>query len=518
MYYLVDRDEMREIDRRTIEERGIPGILLMERAAITILGEINSKKGNVLPSSIKCLIVVDGGNNGGDGLALARLLAQQGDQVDVCYIRGISKVSESFSYQLDIVTGLGIKVTDSIPSEKYDIVVDGIFGVGLKREITGIWKTYIQLMNDLPCYKLAIDLPSGVDATTGQVLGIAFKADETVTFGLNKRGLVLHPGCDHAGRVVVKDIGFSEREITSVAPEAYTYGAEDLMRLPKRIDNSNKGTYGKVAVIAGSRDMSGAAAFAAKTVYRMGAGLVKVYTHNNNRTVIGTLVPEAILMTYGDNTADGKNTEAVRCAEDAVAWADVIIIGPGLGRSEAAADILRYIICEAEQPLVVDADALNIISEDKELQHCLGSHRGEVVVTPHMGEMSRLTGISIPEIKKNILKVCKDFAMEYNVIDVLKDSRTCVCRAGGDIYINTTGNNGMSTAGAGDVLTGVIGGLIATGLQPYDAAVLGVFIHGMAGDIAAGRIGESGMMARDIVEAIPQVISSGSMTHTKGAE
>ena len=227
------------------------------------------------------------------------------------------------------------------------------------------------------------------------------------------------------------------------------------------------------------------------------AQLVKVYTHDNNRTVIGTKVPEAVLMTYEDEK------EALRCAEDAVAWADVIVVGPGLGTSHLAQSIIRYIICESEQPLVVDADALNILSGDMDI---LRGHRSEVVVTPHLGEMSRLTGISIPEIKKNILKVCKDFAMEYNVIDVLKDSKTCVSNGDRDIYINTSGNNGMSTAGAGDVLTGVIAGFIATGLTPYDAAKLGVYVHGLAGDLAAERMGKNGMIARDIVESIPMVI------------
>lgn len=496
MLYLPDRDEMQEIDRRTIEERGIPGILLMERAAISILDEINARRTATLPGRLECLVVVEGGNNGGDGLALARLLAQQGDHVDVCYINGISRVSESFAYQLEIVRKMGIEVTDVIPGKDYDVIVDGIFGVGLKRDVAGIWKDTIDQMNNMPGFKVAIDLPSGVDATTGQILGTAFKADMTVTFGLNKRGLVLHPGCDMAGLVQVRDIGFAKREIDAVAPVAFTYDISDLTRLPGRVDNSNKGTYGKVAVIAGSRDMSGAAVFAAEAVYRTGAGLVKVYTHRDNRAVIGTRVPEAVLMTYADDQ------EAMKCACDAVAWADVILIGPGIGRSKESKDMLKYVICEAEQPLVVDADALNIISEDLGL---LLGHRADVIVTPHMGEMSRLTGISIPEIKKNILKVCKDFAMEYNVIDVLKDARTCVSK-GDDIYINTSGNNGMSTAGAGDVLTGVIAGLIATGLSPYDAAKLGVFVHGLAGDMAAEHMGKNGMIARDIVDAIPQVI------------
>lgn len=507
MFYLAGREEMQNIDRLTIEEDGIPGILLMERAAISILEEINSrlKQGsdgdgrNVSGEKnrpLACLVVVEGGNNGGDGLALARLLHQQGEQVQVCYINGLKRVSESFETQLEIVKKLGIDILDTIPHEAYDVVVDGIFGVGLKREIGGVWKDTIDIMNSMTGFKIAIDLPSGVDASTGQILETAFRADLTVTFGLYKRGLMLYPGCDMAGTVVVRDIGFSKEAIDKVAPVAYAYDTSDMTRLPARVNSSNKGTYGRVAVIAGSRDMSGAASYAAEAVYRVGAGLVKVYTHTYNRNVIGCTVPEAVLMFYDDEES------AVCCAEDALNWADVILIGPGLGRSPEACAMVKIIVNRAEQPVVVDADALNIISCDLDI---LRDHRGPVIITPHMGEMARLTGMAITDIKKNILKVCKDFAMEYNIIDVLKDARTTVS-SGDKVYINTSGNNGMSTAGAGDILAGIIAGLIATGLMPEDAAPLGVYIHGLAGDAAAGYRGKTGMIARDIVDAIPQVI------------
>ena len=499
MFYLAGREEMQNIDRLTIENDGIPGILLMERAAISILEEINSrlKQGsdgdgrNVSGEKnrpLACLVVVEGGNNGGDGLALARLLHQQGEQVQVCYINGLKRVSESFETQLEIVKKLGIDILDTIPHEAYDVVVDGIFGVGLKREIGGVWKDTIDIMNSMAGFKIAIDLPSGVDASTGQILETAFRADLTVTFGLYKRGLMLYPGCDMAGTVVVRDIGFSK--------EAIDYDTSDMTRLPARVNSSNKGTYGRVAVIAGSRDMSGAASYAAEAVYRVGAGLVKVYTHTYNRNVIGCTVPEAVLMFYDDEES------AVCCAEDALNWADVILIGPGLGRSPEACAMVKIIVNRAEQPVVVDADGLNIISCDLDI---LRDHRGPVIITPHMGEMARLTGMAITDIKKNILKVCKDFAMEYNIIDVLKDARTTVS-SGDKVYINTSGNNGMSTAGAGDILAGIIAGLIATGLMPEEAAPLGVYIHGLAGDTAAGYRGKTGMIARDIVDAIPQVI------------
>ena len=245
MFYVADRTEMQEIDRLTIEEKGVPGILLMERAAITVLEEINSRLKSInADRKLKCLVVVEGGNNGGDGLALARLLYQQGDIVHVCYINGISRVSDSFSYQLEIAKKIGIQVTDHIIDSDYDVVVDGIFGVGLKRDVAGIWRETIETMNGLGGFKVAIDTPSGVDASTGQIMGCAFKAGMTVTFGLNKRGLIFYPGCEISGEVVVRDIGFAQAEVDRVHPVAYSYNRDDLCMLPGRSDSSNKGTYG----------------------------------------------------------------------------------------------------------------------------------------------------------------------------------------------------------------------------------------------------------------------------------
>ncbi len=501
MFYVADRTEMQEIDRLTIEEKGVPGILLMERAAITVLEEINSRLKSInADRKLKCLVVVEGGNNGGDGLALARLLYQHGDIVHVCYINGISRVSDSFSYQLEIAKKIGIQVTDHIIDSDYDVVVDGIFGVGLKRDVAGIWRETIETMNGLVGFKVAIDTPSGVDASTGQIMGCAFRADMTVTFGLNKRGLIFYPGCEISGEVVVRDIGFAQAEVDRVHPVAYSYNRDDLCMLPGRSDSSNKGTYGKLAVIAGSRDMSGAMTFAAEAAYRMGTGLVKIYTHIDNKEIAGVRIPEAVLMCYSNKD------EAEQCARDAVEWSDAILIGPGIGKGDAARSMVEYIMCEAVQTVIADADALNIISEKPDI---LGRHRGTVIVTPHIGEMSRLTGVAIPDIKKNILEVCKDFSMEYNIVSALKDARTCVSD-GRDVYINTSGNNGMSTAGAGDVLAGIIAGLVCTGLGAYEAAKLGVYIHGLAGDMAAEHRGRNAMIARDIVSAISEVI--------KGAE
>lgn len=529
MEYLADKKEIQEIDRLTIEEKGVPGLLLMECAAHSVFGVLEEKAGGLRAGGLfdmKILVAVYAGNNGGDGLALARRLWQSGALVTVWCIGGALRASDSFEYQMNIIKRLGVPcevleegcdMHSMAEGDSYDIIVDGIFGVGLSREVKGIWRDVIDLLNGMDGFKTAIDVPSGVDASNGCILGTAFKADLTVTFGLNKRGMVLYPGCMMAGEVVVCDIGFGISEIQRVMPEAYTFdrkaGRSVLKELlPKRVDYSNKGTYGKVAVIAGSRYMSGAMTFAAQAAYRMGAGLVKIYTHENNRVAAGVNVPEAVLMTYG-STDEACTMEAEDCARDAVSWADVILVGPGLSKEEAACRLVYTILKTSDKPLVIDADALNIISEHIEL---LNEHKAEVVITPHIGEMRRLLCADGSEqgraddIKKNILEVCKGFAKEYNVINVLKDARTCVSDGEGGIYINTSGNNGMSTAGSGDVLSGIVAGLIGTGLSPKKAAVLGVYIHGLAGDEAAANMGRYAMTARDIISAIPAVL--------KGAE
>ncbi len=498
MKYLTTREEMQKIDAYSIEEIGIPGLVLMEKAALSMANEIM----DLFSVDKSILIVVEMGNNGGDGMALGRLLVEKGYQVDFYEIGGLPKASQSYKTQRKILDNLGIPVLNDMPCKDYDLVVDGIFGVGLKREVAGIQRQVIERLNKMDSYKIAVDVPSGVDAGNGQVLGMAFQADLTITFGLLKIGLVLYPGASYCGKISVKDIGFPKLAIEKIGPSAYTYNKEDLWKLPKRKPWSNKGTYGKVLIVAGSYNMAGAACLCGQAAYRSGSGLVRVFTCEENRTIMQNQLPEAILTTY-------REENAVETLKDALSWATVVGFGPGLGISELGEKMLRCILEEARVPLVIDADGLNLLAGLKEknadFMRLVDQYEYGMIFTPHLMEMSRLCGKTVPEIKNSLIETAAMMADSRHIY-VLKDARTIVSDGSDKTYINTCGNDGMSVGGSGDVLTGIICGLLAGGANPADAARLGVLCHGLAGDEAVKEIGHYGMLATDIIKGLSKVL------------
>lgn len=493
MQYIVTKKEMQAIDAYTIDKIGIPSAVLMERAALSVVEEI--ERLNV--SHGRVLIVVEGGNNGGDGLAVGRILLERGYKVDIYYIGGFEKVSQGFQQQWSILHHMGVRFRKTIPNKEYAVIVDGIFGVGLSREVQGVQKKAIEAMNHMDAIKVAIDIPSGIDATTGEVLGTAFYADYTVTFGLKKLGMFFLDGIDACGTVICKSIGFPAQALAHVKPMIYAYDNSDLDKLPKRVNNSNKGTYGRVAVIAGSKNMSGAAFLCSKAAYSTGAGLVKIYTHESNRTILQSQLPEAVMMTYDDYEG------ALACIEDALQWATVIVVGPGLGVDTVSERMLYELLMNAEVPMVVDADALNILSNNIEL---LRTSSMQIIMTPHMKEMSRLIQRPVEEIAKNRFAIAREFAKKMQVTLVLKDAKSIATNGGQQTYMNLAGNNGMSTGGSGDVLAGIIAGMLAGGLTLADAARMGTYVHCRAGDLAAERKGNYAMLASDIISYIGEVM------------
>ncbi len=493
MQYIVTKKEMQAIDAYTMDKIGIPSAVLMERAALSVVEEI--ERLNV--SHGRVLIVVEGGNNGGDGLAVGRILLERGYKVDIYYIGGFEKVSQGFQQQWSILHHMGVRFRKTIPNKEYAVIVDGIFGVGLSREVQGVQKKAIEAMNHMDAIKVAIDIPSGIDATTGEVLGTAFYADYTVTFGLKKLGMFFLDGIDACGTVICKPIGFPAQAVAHVKPMIYAYDNSDLDKLPKRVNNSNKGTYGRVAVIAGSKNMSGAAFLCSKAAYSTGAGLVKIYTHESNRTILQSQLPEAVMMTYDDYEG------ALACIEDALQWATVIVVGPGLGVDTVSERMLYELLMNAEVPMVVDADALNILSNNIEL---LRTSSVQIIMTPHMKEMSRLIQRPVEEIAKNRFAIAREFAKKMQVTLVLKDAKSIATNGGQQTYMNLAGNNGMSTGGSGDVLAGIIAGMLAGGLTLADAARMGTYVHCRAGDLAAERKGNYAMLASDIISYIGEVM------------
>lgn len=527
MKILVNSREMKECDTRTIESLKVPSLVLMERAALSVVEEIQTRR---LPRQ-RCLVVCGQGNNGGDGLAVARILNQQGSHVTVYCPMKEKMATREASRQYEILREYGIPVVEELPlRERFSLVVDAIFGIGLTREVEGQWKKVIDALNEMEGCKVAVDIPSGINGDTGQVMGCAFRADLTVTFAYAKPGLLLYPGYAYSGRVVTKDIGIDQYSWGHWKPSAFFFEESDLsLHLPKRQNYSNKGSYGRVLVVAGRENMAGAAYFSGKAAAVTGCGLVKLLSVEENRTILQQLIPEAILETFSKEELE----EALEAPNDKetflkklllnLEWADVIVVGPGLGTGPKARLIVKTLLelpgmgsaCEStkaeeasagpaswKKPLILDADALNILSGHLEWRK---SYPGPVIVTPHMGEMARLTGRSVEELRGSLPVCAKAFAKAHNVTCVLKDARTVTAFSDGSYYINTSGNNGMATGGAGDVLTGVIAGLIAQGVEPDMAAVFGVFLHGKAGDIMVKETGQYSMMASDLIEGIRQI-------------
>lgn len=489
MKYLVSTEEMKRYDRNTIEKIGIPALVLMERAALEAFKVCGKYLKNCCAKKT-ALILAGYGNNGGDGLALARLLAEDGTDVEVWCVGNSDKATESWKIQKKILEHYPVKFSSNPIRSEYTILIDALFGVGLSREITGSLREALEYFNRLPGHKLALDLPSGIDADSGKIYGISAQVEETVTFGFCKRGLVLYPGCEAAGKVTTVEIGISATSFLGKEPEWFCYDKEGFRLLPRREKAGNKGTFGKVLLVAGSKNMAGAAVLAARAAYRAGAGMVKVVTPEENRLIVQQTVPEALLET-------GRDIE-----KDLTEWADVTVIGPGLGRDERALALMRQVL-ESSLPLVIDADGLNLLAEYPELEEqmmCQKAGKREMILTPHMGELSRLTGNAITELKENPVYYAKNLAEKLRAVVVAKDARTFVCRESGSTCVNLTGNNGMATAGSGDVLAGIIGGLLAQGMEAFEAAAVGVYLHGRSGDRVSTAIGEHSCMAGDIVQ------------------
>lgn len=516
MRYLVTAEEMRHYDANTIERIKIPGMVLMERAALsardTVLGIQREKlQSGGCDGTFTVLIMAGMGNNGGDGLALARLLAEAGLCVTIWCVGDEEKASAQWKQQRHILEHYRVSFVQEPVSDKYSVLVDALFGVGLSREVTGIYAKAVERFNRTEGFRLALDVPSGICSDTGRVLGCAVRADRTLTFGFGKRGLYLYPGCRYAGEVQVADIGISKNSFFGEIPGMFCLEKREDIRkgMPVRRGDGNKGTFGKVLLVAGSAGMAGAAVLSAKAAYRTGVGMVKVLTDESNRVILQETVPEALYGTYEN-------------LEESLGWADVIAVGPGLGRSPEAYRILERVIAGCRKALLIDADGLNLLAEHTRLQEMLAESTGagnrQVILTPHVGELARLTGLSIEQLKDNLWEHGMALAEKLHVTVAAKDARTFVCGTARPVCMNIYGNSGMATAGSGDVLAGIIAGLWAQSrgcADGFETACLGVCIHAAAGDLAAAKKGEYGCTAGDMAKEVAAVIKEAFETSEK---
>ena len=494
MQLWVNAAQMKAADQYTIQKLGVPSLELMEHAAQACVQVLEDEKVDLSHVCVVC----GSGNNGGDGFAIARILQNNRCSVETFCVGNPEHYTEETQEQMHRLQECGGKITYGMPQEdSYSVIIDAVFGVGLSRKVEGRYRQVIEQMNRMRGTKFAVDIPSGLSATTGCILGCAFKADYTVTFQLKKIGLELSQGRTMAGRVIVPDIGISTDSICEDQEIVRTAG-KDIYRkmLPDRPEDSNKGTYGRLLVIAGSKGMAGAAYLNAHAAYMTGAGLVRIYTFSDNREILQTLLPEAIITTYEE-----YNKEELLSL---LTWADSVCIGSGLGMSRLSEKILKTVIEYVKVPCLIDADGLNLLAENKNYLNQMAERR--FVITPHMKEMSRLTDTPVEELKADRIQILKDFISRYRITCVLKDSRTLIASEEKGIRMNLTGNSAMAKAGSGDVLAGVISGWMVQGKEAEDAAELGTYIHGLSGDLAKFEKGVYSVMARDLIEYISKAL------------
>ena len=493
MRYLLTSEQMKACDRTEIEHYGVPSIVLMERAALAVRDVILNR----FPDASDILVICGSGNNGGDGFAAARLMNMAGRRADVLFVGKHDSMTQETALEAEIFSRHGGTVLpDESGVKGYDLIVDALFGIGLSREVIGRYADLIHAVNRSDTPVLAVDIPSGVSADDGRILGCAVRADVTVTMAFAKLGLILYPGAEYCGEVITADIGITAAGL--IKDPVLALEADDLKGLlPPRRKTANKGTYGKLLLIAGDRNMAGAACLAGKAAYRTGCGLVCVYSHEENRIILQTAVPEAIFAPWGDDL------------HDRLLWADAVAIGPGLGQTEEGLALLRQVLEEWAGPLVLDADALNLMASHPQL---MPDGNVPAVITPHPGEMARLLSAqdadganSVPGIAASPVRTAADYASKTGLVTVLKGARTVITN-GEDIYLNLTGNEGMATGGSGDTLTGIIGSLLAQGMDSMNAAIAGVLLHGMAGDAAAQDLGSRCMTAADLADYIPEIL------------
>lgn len=492
MKYIVTGKQMQKADQYTIEQIGIPSMVLMERAALRTVKALEME--NVDCKNV--LVVCGSGNNGGDGYAIARLLHIKGYRVSICFVGDETKRSEENKRQKEIADYYKIRVKQNLEEEEYSVIIDAVFGVGLSRRIEGRYYSVIEQLNRMKGYKVAVDIPSGINDNTGKVMGIAFRADLTVTFAFAKRGLMMEAGNPYVGKLCIADIGIYADTLVDTEDMMCTYEWKDFLeKFPKRKPNSHKGTYGKVLLIVGNKGMSGAAFLCAKAAYAVGVGLVQIYTHEENRIVLQETLPEAIVTTYTEY--DKQQVDAL------LQWPDVIGMGCGLGVNDTAEKIVKHVIESSEVPCIVDADALNLIAKDMSM---LEKAKQPLVLTPHMKEMTRLLSCTMEELQERKMECLREFLKQYPVTCVLKDARTIIGEGNRAFCLNTTGNSALAKGGTGDVLAGVLAGILAQKTMPYEAACLGAFLHGMAGDRAAKEKGEYSVLAGDVANHISEIL------------
>ena len=509
---VLDAAQMREADRYTIEDIGVPSIVLMENAGRQVVAAMHATYDDIDQRRIS--VLCSRGNNGGDGLVVARVLWQQGVQVQVLLFGDADALSSDARVNYQIVRRLGLPIVEVDDADTWrglsesaldtELIVDALLGTGIGRPLENLLKTVVADVNASGVPVLSVDMPTGLPADQANDVDDAVAADVTVTLAAPKPSLLLPPADAYAGDLVIADIGIPESVIDRVSGQRLSLLTPDDVReiIPVRPSDAHKGHFGHVLVVAGSTGKSGAAALAGRAALRSGAGLVTVAAPESVINIVAAASPECMTLPLpctDDGTLSATALEPLLGFE-----CDVLAAGPGLGNSPEVTSVVKGLLSSGSTPLVLDADALNALATTSDA--LVGNDRS-VIITPHPGEMSRLTARSTAEVQSDRLAVARQFAVDHQVHVVLKGAGTIVASPGGNTWLNLTGNPGMATAGVGDVLTGVVAAWLAQTGQADAACQLGVYLHGLAGDLASDQHGEVALVASDVIDKLGAAVA-----------
>jgi len=485
---------MRKIDHYCIDVLGIPGIVLMENAALKVMKNI--------PENIKSFVIVcSSGNNGGDGFVVARHLLNRGNYVEVFFLGSEENMSVDAMVNLNIIRNMGVKITKVNNNEDLEILreslthsettIDAIFGTGLSREVEGIYSLAISIMNENSEYILSIDVPSGFECDSGKVMGNCIKSNKTVTFELYKKGFIGYDAESLTGEIVIEKIGIPTSVVDKFHENEYIMDIDFIKKtIKKRNKYSHKGDYGRTLILAGSLGFTGAAYISTQAAVRSGAGLVTLGCDSSIQNILSGKLVEA--MTFSTN--DEKKLNSL------ITKSNCIAIGPGLGNNNDTLKLLEKILLNSKCPVVIDSDGLNVLEGNLQM---LKNSKCQIVLTPHMGEMARISGFSIDEINENKIDIAKEFAKKYDVVLLLKGFNTIITD-GKTLQINPTGSSAMASGGMGDCLTGIIASFISQGYDIMSSACVGAYVHGYCGDKLSKEM--FCVNANHILESLPFII------------
>lgn len=511
--YLVTAEEMRAFDAKAINDFGIPGVVLMENAGRTtfhfLLAHLESVAG------LNVSVVAGPGNNGGDGYVIARYLINHGADVRTFLLSPRDKIKGDALINLQVLEKMTSRVYPITDEESLfaaadiwqqaDVIVDAILGTGLSSEVRSPYREAVELINTAPGLRLAVDIPSGIDSNTGRILGVAVQADLTATYGFRKLGTAIYPGKDYCGHMAVVDISIPLPAVEDSPPAARLYEEADSEEYSElRTDpQAHKGTFGHLLIVGGSPGKTGAPAMAAAAASRMGAGLVTACVPASLNPILEAKLTEEMTEPLPEGLPGYLSKES---AERVLALAEgkqCIVLGPGLSTAEGISDLICTILNGYDGWILIDADGLNALADNMD---ALKESKASIVVTPHPGEMGRLTGLSSKEVQQDRVGLAKKMAAEYGIYVILKGAATVTAFPDGEAVINTTGNPWMASGGQGDVLSGILGGLLVQGISPHEALPLGVYLHGLAADTIVEQNGPAPVLATDIIDMLPVLL------------